>query len=197
VFQDNGAGTWLGDGYLKASNTDGGDFFGYDVALSGNGMVLAVSAEGEDGPVTGVNGTQMEGAGQAGAVYVFERPASWVQAAYIKATNTDADDRFGRSVDLSADGSTLVVGAALEDSGQTGIDASGLDNSAPDAGAAYVYRHGMSGWAPLHYLKATNTAADDQFGNSVGVSGTGTTIAVGAFARDITAMDAGAVYVFD
>ena len=191
-----GAG-WEHEAYINPSNTDGGDFFGYDLALSNDGRTLVVSAEGEDGDATGVGGPQQEGAGQAGAVYVFERAASWSQVAYVKATNTEADDRFGRSVALSADAQTLVVGAALEDSGQTGIGGTGTDNATTDAGAAYVYRRGTGGWMPLVYLKATAPAAGDQFGAGTAISANGSRIAIGAFARDAPAMDSGAVYVFD
>jgi hypothetical protein len=196
VFDHVGAG-WQPGGYLKPSNTDGGDFFGYDLAFSADGRTLAVSAEGEDGDGTGVNGVQQEGAGQAGAVYVFERPAGWTQVAYVKATNTEADDRFGRSVALSADARTLVVGAALEDSGETGIGASGADNSASEAGAAYVSERGAGGWAAAAYLKATSSAVGDQFGAATAVSANGARIVIGAFGRDNPAMDSGAVYVFD
>jgi hypothetical protein len=47
---------------------------------------------------------------------------------YIKASNTDAADRFGWAVSLSADGQTLAVGAPFEDSNATGIDGNQLDN---------------------------------------------------------------------
>jgi hypothetical protein len=191
------AAAWPLEAYVKASNTDGGDFFGYDVALSSDGRTLAVSAEGEDGLANGVNGPQQEGAGQAGAAYVFERTSSWAQVAYVKATNTEADDRFGRSIALSGDALTLVVGAALEDSGEAGIGGTGGDDSSTDSGAAYVYRRGSTGWAPLTRLKATNTAAGDQFGAGTAISANGSRIAIGAFARDAGAMDSGAVYVFD
>jgi hypothetical protein len=40
---------------------------------------------------------------------------------------------------LSGDGSTLAVGAHLEDSKATGIGGDQADNSAPDAGAVYLY----------------------------------------------------------
>lgn len=196
VYARNGA-AWPIEAYVKASNTDGGDFFGFDVALSADGATLAVTAEGEDSPAMGVGGTQLEGAGQAGAVYVFHRAAAWSQAAYIKATNTEADDRFGRSVALSADGATLVVGAALEDSAQTGIGASGTSNGAPDAGAAYVYKRVAGTWMPSLYLKATDTASGDQFGAGTAISGTGGQIAIGAFATDSSGADSGSIYTFD
>ncbi len=65
---------------------------------------------------------------------------TWSQQAYVKASNTGVGDQFGHSVPLSADGSTLAVGAWFEDSAATGINGNQADNSASGAGAVYVYR---------------------------------------------------------
>ena len=70
--------TWTQQGYLKASNTDVGDGFGYSVSLSGD--TLAISAYSESSAATGVNGNQADNsADRAGAVYVFvrNRDADW------------------------------------------------------------------------------------------------------------------------
>ena len=76
--------------------------------------------------------------GYWGAVYVFTRTGGvWSQQAYVKASNSESDDFFGDSVALSGD--TLAVGAFGEDSLATGVGGSQVDNSAPSAGAAYVY----------------------------------------------------------
>lgn len=196
VYTFRFSSTWLPESYLKASNTDGGDFFGNALALSGDGSTLAVAAEGEDGTSVGVGGPQVEGAGQAGAVYVLEYSDVWQQAAYVKATNTAADDRFGRSVALSHDGTLLVVGAALEDSAATGRDGDQSDDSATDAGAAYVYRRGAGAWAAEGYLKALATEPGAQLGHAVATSD-GVT-ALGACRADVASrLDAGAVYVFE
>ena len=66
---------------------------------------------------------------------------------YIKASNTNADDYFGFSVALSADGSTLAVGAAREASNATGIGGNQADNSASTAGAVYVFTRAGSAWS--------------------------------------------------
>jgi len=58
---------------------------------------------------------------------------------YLKASNTAAYDSFGLSVALSADGSTLAVGADAEDSNAIGIDGNQDDNSAGGSGAVYLY----------------------------------------------------------
>jgi len=125
--------TFAQEAYIKASNTDAIDEFGGSVALSGDGNTLAVGAEFEDSAATGVNGDQTDNnAPNAGAVYVYTRDISdvWTQQAYVKASNTDADDAFGRSVALSGDGDTLAVGAHQESSAATGVNGDQADNSA-------------------------------------------------------------------
>ena len=58
---------------------------------------------------------------------------------YFKASNTGANDWFGWSVSLSADGNTLAVGAFYEDSNATVINGEETNNNAPNSGAVYVY----------------------------------------------------------
>ena len=105
--------------YLKASNTDAGDRFGYSVAISGDTVV--VGAPGESSNATGIGGDQADNsASEAGAAYVFVRNGvSWTQQAYLKASNTNAGDEFGYSVTVSGD--TVIVGAYGEASDATGI----------------------------------------------------------------------------
>ena len=131
------------EAYVKASNTDADDLFGYNVTLSDDGNTLAVGASNEDSAATGVNGDQADNsANKSGAVYVFTRDSggSWTQQAYVKAHDTSASDYFGASVVLSGDSHTLVVGARHEDSAATGVNGDQTDNSATDAGAVYVFR---------------------------------------------------------
>jgi hypothetical protein len=129
--------SWSQQAYLKASNTDGGDFFGGSVAVSGDTVV--VGADSESSNATGVNGDQSNNFEIAsGAAYVFVRNGtSWSQQAYLKASNNERGDIFGRSVAVSGD--TVVVGAQQEDSNATGVNGTESDNSAPLAGAAYVF----------------------------------------------------------
>jgi hypothetical protein len=209
IFRRSGT-SWTQEAYVKASNTDGADFFGHSIALSDD--TLVVGAYGEDSNATGPNpplGQGNNSAANAGAVYVFRRNGTnWSQEAYVKASNTDPEDRFGQSVAL--DGDTLVVGADREASGADGVEpASGqTDNSANGAGAVYVFRRAGTTWTQEAYLKASNSGLWDQFGYAVALSGD--TLVVGAFGEDsgATGVDpisgeqddsaslAGAVYVF-
>ncbi|HCE94016.1 MAG TPA: integrin [Acidovorax sp.] len=209
VFTRSGS-TWSQQAYVKASNTQSGDRFGTSVALSGDGNTLAVGAHLEDSNATGINGDQANNsANNAGAVYVFTRIGStWSQQAYVKASNTGADDHFGFSVALSDDGNTLAVGAYWEASNATGINGDQANNSASAAGAAYVFIRSGSTWSQQAYVKASNTQSGDLFGTSVALSRDGSTLAVGAYweASNATGINgdqannsasaAGAVYVF-
>lgn len=127
--------------YIKSSNNDFFDHFGYRTALSSDGNTLAVSAYFEASNATGVNGDQADNTSQnSGAVYVFERFAStWSQQAYIKASNTEPNDYFGSVIGLSGDGNTLAVGTSSEQSNATGINGNQTDNSIIYSGAVYVY----------------------------------------------------------
>jgi len=205
------AGVWSQQAYVKASNTDADDEFGWAVALSADGNTLAVGAHPEDSNATGIGGDESDNSlGFAGAVYVFTRSAggAWSQQAYVKASNPDSLDLFGWAVALSADGSTLAVGAFGEDSNATGIGGNESDNSATNAGAVYVFIRSAGAWSQQAYVKASNTGASDGFGTTVSLSADGSTLAVGAFAEDSnatgiggnesdnSARGSGAVYVF-
>lgn len=153
---DKGNNGWQETAYLKASQPGVADVFGWQVAVSADGSRIAVGALYEDGSATGVNGDELDNASEdSGAVYVFDLgELGWVQSAYIKASNTGANDNFGTALALSADGSTLVVGAVSEDSNATGINADGQDNSIGDSGAAYVFTWANQAWQQTAFLKA-------------------------------------------
>jgi len=209
VFSRSGS-IWSQQAYLKASNTDAGDEFGFVVNLSGDGNTLAVGAVSEGSNATGVNQNQSDNSAiVSGAVYVFSRNGSiWNQQAYLKASNTDAGDRFGAAVSLSGDGNTLAVGAFLEDSNATGVNQNQSDNSASGSGAVYVFSRSGSLWSQQAYLKASNTDANDLFGAAVSLSGDGNTLAVGAYFEgsnatgvnqnqsDNSAIESGAVFLY-
>jgi hypothetical protein len=175
VFVRNG-GTWTQQAYLKASNTNSFDIFGWSVAVSDNSAV--VGAVDEDSDATGVNGDEFnENAGSSGAAYVFVRDGdTWTQQAYLKASNTDIADEFGFSVAISD--TTVVVGAVYESSNATGVNGDETDDSLISAGAAYVFVRNNDTWTQQAYLKASNTVIGNFFGGSVAVSSD--TVVIGA-----------------
>jgi hypothetical protein len=141
VFVRDGMDQWSQQAYVKASNTDGLDLFGFGVSLSTDGNTLAVGAWGEASNAIGVGGPEDDdSAGSTGATYVFVRDgATWSQRAYVKASENDAGDTFGYGVALSGDGNTLAVGAISESSNATGIGGDQTNDLAPSAGAVYLY----------------------------------------------------------
>src|SRR5262245_61605071 len=97
---------------------------------------------------------------------------------------------------LSGDGNTLAGGAPNGGSGAKGINGKQDDNSAELAGAIYLYTRSGTSWTPQAYVKASNTMAYDEFGNSVSLTTDGRIMAIGAHFQDGGTTDSGAVYVF-
>ena len=182
-------------GYFKAGNAGGEDVFGSRVMLSSDGSTMAVSAWHEDSGADGVNADGADdSAPESGAVYVFARGASgWALQAYLKASNSDANDQFGFALALSADGSTLAIGADGEGSVATGLGGNEADNSAPASGAVYLFARQGGAWSQSDYVKASNTVAGDRFGRSLALSADGRRLAVGALNQG----NGGAAYVFE
>ncbi len=196
-------GTWKQQAYLKPSNPGESDLFGYAVAIHGNTIV--VGAVGEDSGTTGVNSTPNDNVSNSGAAYVFVRSGTtWIQQAYLKASNTGEDDGFGGSVAVWGD--TIAIGAQFEQSNAVGIDGNQANDSLMAAGAVYVFERIGDTWSQQAYVKASNTNAEDLFGRSLALHGE--TLVVGAQGEDSnantvngnqsnnSASSAGAAYVF-
>ena len=153
---------------LTASDGEVGDAFGHSVAFSGSTVV--VGAWFDD---IGGNPNQ-------GSAYVFKRQGgAWVEAQKLTASDGTAGDNFGLSVAVS--GSTIVVGAWLDDIGGN-----------PDQGSAYVFNLQDGHWVETQKLTASDGAAGDNFGFSVAFSGS--TVVVGAIGHNF---GQGAAYVFN
>lgn len=198
VFTRSGT-NWNQTTYIKASNTDSGDRFGSNVALSTDGNTLAVAAPGEDSSTTNINGEQdNDDATDSGAVYVFtQATGTWRQQGYLKASNAQALDGFGSALALSGNGAALAVSAQWEDSNAPGVDGNQNDNSATNSGAVYVFARLDGQWIQQSYVKATIPSIQDEFGSSVALNSDGTVLAVGAHQADGKAVDSGAVYLYE
>jgi len=165
--------------YLKASNVDantggdGGDAFGYSVAIDGNTMVVGARLEdGIDNLTT-----------NSGAAYVFvKNNGIWTEQAYLKAPSPSSTDFFGHAVAISGD--TIAVGAHLD-------NFSGMSNT----GAVYIFTRSQEVWSFQAKLTAENPSSNAFFGYSISLdSGT---LLVGAYKEDTDAIvDSGAAYVF-
>ena len=185
------SGLWTQQAYLKASNTDDEDYFGSSVSLSSDGNTLAIGAPGEASNATGVNGNQADNSeAQSGAVYLFRFDSGvWLQQAYIKASETKANDNFGTSLALSSNGNILAVGKYQQES-------------------VYLFQFDSGSWSQQAKLKGSNTEPTDNFGSSISLSSDGLTLAVGATGEssnatgidgdgtDNSEFGSGAVYIF-
>ena len=211
VFDHDGE-TWTQTAYLKASNAERADSLGVSIAISDDGSTVVATALDEDGMTRGINNfpepdTQLNTS--TGAVYVYVHAGGgWSQQAYLKPSNTSANDWFGSRLALSGDGQTLAVGAQLEDSAAQGIGGAQDDDTATEAGAVYLFTRTGDTWSQVAYVKGSNTEAFDEFGSSLTLNRDGSLLAVGAQYEDSTAVgsngdqadnsgfDAGAVYLF-
>lgn len=202
AFERRG-GAWREVGYFKGSRSQRNDALGYTVAISGDGTTIAAGTAEESCLNGGINPSGCDidtfpshlAAGSAGAVYVWARSGdTWVEQAFIKASNPDLEDWFGVRLALSGDGNRLLVGAPMEDAAAKGVNAPQEDDSAEDSGAAYFYARTGTAWRQLGYLKASNSEAYDEFGSSVAISHDGRIAIAGARMED---GGSGAGYVFN
>ena len=205
VYRRSDTNAWEIEAFVKAPEAGTDDQFGHTLALSEDSSTLAVGGRFEDSASTGTFAPGGMGyqaalgsnsASNSGAVTVYRRSDTnaWEIEAFVKAPAADAGDRFGTALALSADGTTLAVGAIFEDSASTGTFAPGdegyqtaLDSDgASGSGAVTVYRRSTltDTWAIEAFVKAPVTGEFDQFGSALALSADGATLAVGAPEED-------------
>ncbi len=194
VFVKSG-GTWIQQAELTASDGAELDKFGTSVAVSGSTAVVGAWAHAvgsnyeqgaayvfvesggtwiqqaeliaSDGAIGDEFGWSVAVSGSTavvgafdkavGAAYVFvDSGGTWTQQAELEASD-EGGDRFGWSVALY--GTTALVGAPTHQVG-----------SNSQQGAAYVFAQSGVTWNQQAELTASDGAANDQFGSSVGIS---------------------------
>jgi hypothetical protein len=191
VFARDSRG-WAQQAYLKASNSEAGDLFGFSVALSADGDTLAASSYDESGSARVIDGPDDNAANAAGAVFVFERARGrWTETAYLKGSRAERTDQLGYSVAISDDGNTIAGGAGDEDCLLPGVNPPGCTDDSPAViganvwiGAAYVFVRDDDGWAEQAFLKASNPRPYNSFGVKIALSADGDTLAVAAYLED-------------
>ena len=162
-------GAWSGSDKLSLGNAaQSGDWFGFSVAMSGDGNTVIVGS-----PNRKVNGKAY-----AGAAYAFRFAAgTWSgPTALTLGSKAAKNDSLGISVALSADGKTAVAGAPDRKIGS---------HLWPGAAEVYVYRSGMWGKAQELSLGKRITFSCklgpvNQLGWSVATSADGGTVLAGA-----------------
>jgi hypothetical protein len=149
------------------------DRSGSSVSLSSDGTRVAIGASLNDG-----NGTT------AGHVRIYEYSAgSWTQLG----ADIDGEvffDWSGSSVSLSSDGTTVAIGAFLN------------DGAAVNAGHVRIYEYSAGSWTQLG-ADIDGEALEDYSGSSVSLSSDGTTVAIGAYRNNGNGTDAGHVRIYE
>jgi len=169
-----GGTSWSEQAKLTASDAASFDRFGISVTLSGDTAVVGSYFDDHAG---GTN---------AGSAYVFLRSGtSWSEQAKLTASDATGGSPvgplFGFAVVVSDD--TAAVGAPFN------------DDSGESSGSAYVFLRSGTTWSEQAKLAASDAAANDFFGISVGLSGD--TAVVGSYFDDhVGGMDVGSAYVF-
>jgi hypothetical protein len=157
--------------------------FGNAVAVAGNWIIVSAYS---DNNINGID---------AGAVFVFTKTSStWTQVAQLLASDGAAGDRFGISVSISKDASTVVVGADYKD----------YDSTITDSGAMYLFRMiesstttTMVEWTQMGKFVASDPAMEDYLGSSVAIENN--IVVVGAPVDDSASgiANTGSAYVLD
>lgn len=143
VFRYDGA-QWLQESKLLPEGGAADDFFGLKVSISGDIAIVGAMRDDDNG-------------NESGSAYVFRYDGSqWQQEAKLLPADGAAEDGFGSSVSVS--GNVVVVGAR------------GNDDKGEGTGSAYVFRFDGTQWGQEAKLLASDAAAGDFIGSSVGVS---------------------------
>jgi len=170
------SGSWGSEVMLQASDKTAGDNFGRSVSMNSDGTKVIVGASHEE-----------TGGTNAGAAYIFALSGgSWSQQAKIMASDIQATDNFGWSVSMNSDGTKVIIGAWLEDTGGS------------DAGATYIFAYSSGSWSQEAKLLAATGGPEvsDYFGYSVAMNSDGTKVIMGAYNEDTGSANAGAAYIF-
>lgn len=164
---------WTQQQKLTASDGNFMDFFANSVSLSSDGNTVLIGANGSSS--------------YRGAAYVFKRAGSvWTQQSKITASDAIANDQFGYHLSLSGDGGTALIGAESKTVGSNLCQ-----------GSAYIFKWNGSSWVQQQILTASDGAVNDQFGETLAMSGDGTVAVVGAWRKSVAVKAGqGVAYVF-
>ena len=161
--------TWSQDAKLSANDGQAYDYFGYSVSLSGDYAVVGAYLDNDKGS-------------NAGSAYIFKYSGtSWAQEAKLTANDGASSDYFGYSVSISGD--YTVVGTYRD------------DDKVTDSGSAYIFKRNGTTWSQHTKFTASDGAASDYFGWSVGMSGQ--TPVVGAIYDDDNGSNSGSAYIIN
>lgn len=154
--------------------------FGYDISVSGDGTYLVVGQPG---------GPNDSASDDRGTVHIFKYALDGSSARYdhfqtlTPGSVSQLGSRFGSSVSISKDGTTIAVGAPKFDN----------DSTTTDDGSVFIYRLNNNNFYEHEQLRP-NSFNDEMFGTAVKLSDNGSDLFVGAPRYSLTLPDQGCVY---
>lgn len=148
---------------LTASDYGVNDAFATAQRFSGDWMIVGAPKDDDSGT-------------DAGAVYIFEKSATWSQDAKIVHGSVAAGDEFGFSTAI--DGDVALIGAPKTNSSD---------------GAVYIYRESSGTWS--HEATLSGSISGGQFGHAVAIDGDVAVISA-PYAEASSVSEAGQVYVY-
>ncbi len=132
---------------ITSSDGAASDYFGCNLAID------------DDYAVVGAYNKDVGSNSHQGEAYILHRSGSlWNGQAQLTASDGDASDYFGYSVSISGD--YAIVGAYQKEVGSNAAQ-----------GKAYIFHRSGTSWTEEAQLTASDGAAVDQFGWSVGIDG--------------------------
>lgn len=172
---ENVGGIWTQIGQdINGQPTD--NFLGWDLSLSSDGNILAVSNSGNIDNGNGMIDPR--------SVRVYENVGGiWTQIGQ-DITEEQQEEILGWSIDISSDGNILVTGAISNDDNGT------------SSGQVRVYENIGGIWTQIGQ-DINGEAAFDESGRSVSISSNGEIIAIGATGNDGNGSNSGHVRVYE
>lgn len=168
---------------IYATSSYTGEYFGFSLAISGDGKTIAVGAYNDEIGATAATGI----------VYVWDKvgvgsDSTFTQVGILTGSlSTTAADRFGNSISITKDGKTLVVGAREDE----------FTGAPSNSGLVYVFDRVGNSYNQVGIITGGNDSSD-WFGTSVDISDDGSTIVVAAEGDELSgSSNSGVIYVFD
>jgi hypothetical protein len=152
------------------------DYSGYSVSLSSDGTTVAIGAYLNDG-----NG---DASGHV-RIYAWNSATSAWEQQGADIDGEAANDYSGYSVSLSSDGTTVAIGAPLNDANGTSSGHVRI----------YAWNSATSAWEQQG-ADIDGEAAGDNSGTSVSLSSDGTTVAIGAIMNEDNGTQSGHVRIY-
>lgn len=171
IFSKNG-GTWSQEAKLTASDATAGDEFGYSVSmnLDGTRVVIGTVKDDDDGSASG-------------SAYIFSTDGTtWTESAKLTANDGAAGDQFGYTVNLSSDGTKVIIASPFD------------DDNGDKSGSTYIFTAcDETNWAQLSKIISNDGGGGDNFGRYVSLSADGSK----AISSSIHNGASGAIYIIE